>query len=107
VKQHCLVKKPHMKKLSLRTAIQYYGVMILLLVAPFMTLIAQQEVKINGRDVGSWFERNWMWVAGAAVILLIIAFAGRGNNNRKKTTTTVVKDDAGRVKSITTTEVKE
>ena len=95
-----------MKKLSLRTAIQYYGVMILLLVAPFMTLIAQQEVKINGRDVGSWFERNWMWVAGAALILLIIAFAGRGNN-RKRTTTTVVKDDAGHVKSVTTTEVRE
>ena len=95
-----------MKKLSVRTAIQYYGVMILLLITPFVTLIAQQEVKINGRDVGSWFERNWMWVAGAAVILLVIAFAGRGNN-RKKTTTTVVKDDAGRVKSITTTEVKE
>lgn len=95
-----------MKNLSIRTAIQYYGVMILLLITPFVTLIAQQEVKINGRDVGSWFERNWMWVAGAAVILLVIAFAGRGNN-RKKTTTTVVKDDAGKVKSITTTEVRE
>ncbi len=95
-----------MKNLSVRTAIQYYGVMILLLITPFVTLIAQQEVKINGRDVGSWFERNWMWVAGAVVILLIIAFAGR-KNNRKKTTTTVVKDEAGKVKSITTTEVKE
>jgi hypothetical protein len=95
-----------MKKVSVRTAIQYYGVMILLLITPFMTLIAQQEVKINGRDVGSWFERNWMWVAGAVVILLVIAFAGR-SNNRKKTTTTVVKDDAGKVKSITTTEVRE
>ena len=95
-----------MKKSSVRTAVQYYGVMVLLLIAPFMTLIAQQEVKINGRDVGSWFERNWMWVAGAAVILLIIAFAGR-SNNRKRTTTTVIKDDAGNVKSVTTTEVKE
>jgi hypothetical protein len=95
-----------MKKFSVRAALQYYGVMVLLLIAPFMTLIAQQEVKIDGKDVGSWFERNWMWVAGAALILLIIAFASRGNN-RKRTTTTVVKDDAGHVKSVTTTEVRE
>lgn len=95
-----------MKKLNIRTALQYYGVVVLLLITPFMTLVAQQEVKLNGRDVGSWFERNWMWVAGAIVILLVIAFAGRGNN-RKKTTTTVVKDDAGKVKSVTTTEVRE
>ncbi len=22
----------------------------------------QESVEINGQDVGSWFERNWMWV---------------------------------------------
>jgi hypothetical protein len=106
IKTTLFSQQTHMKKLNFRNALQYYGVVVLLLITPFMALIAQQDVKLNGRDVGSWFERNWMWVGGAIVILIIIAFAGRGNN-RKKTTTTVVKDDAGRVKSVTTTEVKE
>jgi hypothetical protein len=95
-----------MKKAAKVNVFQYYGVLILLLVTPFMTLIAQQDVKINGADVGSWFDRNWMWVAGAVLILLIIAFAGRGSRKRK-TVTTVMKDDMGNVKSVTTTEVKE
>jgi protein-S-isoprenylcysteine O-methyltransferase Ste14 len=66
---------------------------------------AQQPVEINGQDVGSWFERNWMWVTGAVVLLLlIILFSSRGGRTRK--TTTVVKDDYGNVKSVTTTEEK-
>jgi len=94
-----------MKSENKRFAIQYYGTMILFLILPFVTLIAQSDVKIDGRDVGSWFERNWMWVAGGALILLIISLSGRGGNKRK--TTTIVKDDSGHVKSVTTTEVKE
>jgi len=94
-----------MKSENKRFAIQYYGTMILFLILPFVTLIAQSDVKIDGRDVGSWFERNWMWVAGGALILLIISLSGRGGNKRK--TTTIVKDDSGNVKSVTTTEVKE
>jgi hypothetical protein len=94
-----------MNKSGIRAAMQYYGVMILLLVTPFLTLIAQSDVKIDSKEVGSWFERNWMWVAGGVLILLIIAISGRGSSKRK--TTTIIKDDAGRVKSVTTTEVKE
>ena len=95
-----------MKKAAKVNALQYYGALILLLVTPFISIIAQQDVKINGNDVGSWFDRNWMWVGGAILILLIIALAGRGNKKRK-TITTVTKDDLGKVKSVTTTEVKE
>lgn len=94
-----------MKKESKRFALQYYGTMILFLILPFVTLIAQSDVKINSTEVGSWFQRNWMWVAAGALILLIIAFSGRGSSKRK--TTTIVKDDRGNVKSVTTTEVKE
>jgi len=86
-------------------SLQYYSVLVLLLLAPFMTLIAQQDVKINGREVGSWFDRNWIWVAGVVLILLVAALAGRGSKRRK--VTTVLKDDMGNVKSVTTTEVKE
>ncbi|MGC4035465.1 MAG: hypothetical protein QM764_05850 [Chitinophagaceae bacterium] len=95
-----------MKKHSKRSLIQYYGVLILLLITPFMTLIAQSDVKINSEDVSSWFQRNWMWVAGAVLLLIIIAVAGSGKR-RSRTTTTIVKDDLGNVKRVTTTEVKE
>ena len=98
-----------MKKLTkgntMQYSLQYYSVLMLLLLAPFMTLIAQQDVKINGREVGSWFDRNWIWVAGVVLILLIAALVGRGSKRRK--VTTVMKDDMGNVKSVTTTEVKE
>ena len=96
-----------MKKLTKGSSLQHYVAFILFLLTPFMTLIAQQDVKVNGREVGSWFERNWMWVAGGALVLLIIAFAGRGGNAKKRTTTTVLKDGLGNVKSVTTTEVKD
>jgi len=96
-----------MKKLIIESRLQYSIAFILFLLTPFITLFAQQDVKVNGQDVGSWFERNWMWVAGGALVLLIIAFAGRGGNNKKRTTTTVLKDDLGNVKSVTTTEVKD
>ncbi|MES1221941.1 MAG: hypothetical protein ABUT20_40970 [Bacteroidota bacterium] len=86
--------------------LQYYGVMILLLITPFMTLIAQSDVKINTREVGSWFERNWMWIGAGVLILLILVIAG-STSSRKKTTTTIVKDDLGNVKRVTTTEVNE
>ena len=70
-----------------------------------LSLFAQETVEINSQDIGSWFERNWMWVAGAVLLLLLIAlFSGRSKKTRK--TTTVVKDTYGNVKSVTTTEEK-
>ena len=70
-----------------------------------LSLFAQETVEINSQDIGSWFERNWMWVAGGVLLLLLIAlFSGRSRKTRK--TTTVVKDTYGNVKSVTTTEEK-
>ena len=70
---------------------------------------AQDKVKLNTEQVESWFEKNWIWVAGAVLLLIIIALfssrknaTGRKVNQRK--TTTVIKDPDGNVKSITTTE---
>jgi len=68
-------------------------------------VMAQETVEINGTDVGSWFERNWMWVVGGVILLLlIILLSSRSKGVRK--TTTVVKDTYGNVKSVTTTEEK-
>ena len=69
--------------------------------------IAQESVEINGQDVGSWFERNWMWVTGGVLLLLILLIAAsRGRKSGVRKTTTVVKDTYGNVKSVTTTEEK-
>jgi hypothetical protein len=79
--------------------------LLLLFTMVSLSLFAQETVEINSQDIGSWFERNWMWVAGAALLLLLIVlFSGRSKKTRK--TTTVVKDTYGNVKSVTTTEEK-
>lgn len=95
-----------MKKRIVSKSFRFIVAVTLLFLLPTIALWSQQSVEINSEEVGSWFERNWMWVAGAGILLLILAFAGRGSS-RKRTTTTVIKDDLGNVKSVTTTEVKE
>lgn len=71
-----------------------------------MHLTAQaQDNAITEQEVGSWFDRNWMWVTGVIVLLLLIVLFSGGK--RRSKTTTVVKDDFGNVKSVSTTEVKE
>jgi hypothetical protein len=80
----------------------------------FFTLLglaaqAQDKVNLDTEKVESWFEKNWIWVAGAALLLIIIAlFSRRGSSTGRKVnqrkTTTVIKDPEGNVKSITTTE---
>lgn len=71
-----------------------------------ITAFAQEKVEVNGHDVGSWFSRNWMWVAGVVVLLLLIILFSGGSKTKRKTTT-VVKDSTGDVKRVTTTEVEE
>ena len=96
-----------MKKVNISTVFQAIVAFTLLFFLPTATLWSQQDVRIDGQNVGTWFERYWMWITGGIILLLVLVFAGRGKNNRKRTTTTVVKDDLGNVKSVTTTEVKE
>ncbi len=78
-----------------------------MLLASF-TAFAQDKVEIDTGEIGTWFERNWIWVA--AGILLIIIIAALASRNRhsvsggRRRTTTVVEDAAGNTKSVTTTE---
>jgi hypothetical protein len=69
-------------------------------------MFAQENVEINGQDVGSWFQRNWMWVTGGVVLLLLILLLSSRSSSRARKTTTVIKDSYGNVKSVTTTEEK-
>lgn len=66
---------------------------------------AQDKIEIDKGEIGSWFERNWMWVAGGVLLILLISLMGRGKAGSRKTTT-VVKDAEGHTKSVTTTEEK-
>ena len=66
---------------------------------------AQDQIEINKREIGSWFERNWIWVAAGVLLIVLIALMGRGKAGSRKTTT-VVKDAQGQTKSVTTTEEK-
>ncbi len=70
---------------------------------------AQDKVTLDTEEVESWFERNWMWVAGAVVFIILLALLTGSRNRKTRTgnqrkTTTVVKDTDGNVKSVTTTE---
>lgn len=66
------------------------------------------DVKVNGQDVGSWFNRYWIWVVGAVILLLLIIIFSRGSNRRKRTDSTVTRDNFGNISSTsTTTEVKD
>jgi len=94
-----------MKKKTIAKAFQFIVAFTLLFLLPTIALWSQQDVRIDSQEIGSWFERNWMWIAGGVLLLLILAVVGRGSS-KKRTTTTVIKDDLGNVKSVTTTEVK-
>lgn len=90
---------------SIRKNISALAAVVLIFVSMIISspVFAQETVEINGQDVGSWFENNWIWVVGGVLLLiLIIALTSRGSRSRK--TTTIVKDTAGNVKSVTTTE---
>ncbi|RYZ49058.1 MAG: hypothetical protein EOP49_17195 [Sphingobacteriales bacterium] len=67
---------------------------------------AQENVEINGHDVGSWFANNWMYVVGGVILLLLIIILASRSSGKVRKTTTVVKDTYGNVKSVTTTEEK-
>lgn len=72
-----------------------------------VSAVAQDvDVDITTENTAGWFERNWMWVAGAVLlIILIAAFSGGG---RSRTTTTEVRDEYGNVKRVSsTTEVED
>lgn len=90
-----------MKKMN-----QYITKLLLSLFTIFslQNTFAQKDVEVNGHDVGSWFSRHWMWIAGGVVLLIILLLASGGNSRRSRKSTTVVKDLDGNVKSVTTTE---
>ena len=71
----------------------------------FFQLFAQAQntkVEINGNDVGSWFSRNWIWVAGTIVVLFILLVLSGGSRSRRSKTTVIRKDDGTVIKTTTT-----
>jgi protein-S-isoprenylcysteine O-methyltransferase Ste14 len=93
----------HMQKYIVNTGTRLLCVAILLL--PAFMVRAQDQIEIDKEEIGSWFERNWIWVAAGVLLIVLIALMGRGKAGSRKTTT-VVKDPQGHTKSVTTTEEK-
>jgi hypothetical protein len=93
----------YMKQYLVKYGAKLFNVFFFML--PAIMVQAQEKIEIDKEEVGSWFERNWMWVAGAVLLIILIALLGRGKAGSRKTTT-VVKDAGGHTKSVTTTEEK-
>jgi cell division protein FtsW (lipid II flippase) len=92
-----------MQQYLLKQGIKLLNVVILMLSG--IIVQAQDKIQIDKEEIGSWFERHWIWVAGGLVLILIIALLSRGKAGSRRTTT-VVKDAQGHTKSVTTTEEK-
>jgi hypothetical protein len=95
----------------------YKLLMVSVLLLNGLVVKAQEkiDIDIDKEEVGSWLERNWIWVAGGVVLLLLIALLGRSNRRTRRDdvveagtrkTTTVIKDADGNTRSITTQEEK-
>jgi hypothetical protein len=92
-----------MRQLISKHVSRLIGIVIFLLAG--LALRAQEKIDITTTEVETWFERNWMWVAGAVVLLLLIVLLSRNRaNHGSRRTTTVIKDPDGNTKSVTTTE---
>lgn len=93
-----------MKQLIRSNPFKAIGTFILLTFLQLKTYAQDAvDVDINEEKVGSWFERNWMWVVGAVLLIILIAAFSGGSSRR---TTTVVRDDLGNTKRVTTTETE-
>jgi hypothetical protein len=64
-------------------------------------------INVNGEDIGAWFGRNWMWVAGGFVVLLLLIGLFSSGSRTKRKTTIVREEDANGIVRTTTTEIKE
>jgi choline-glycine betaine transporter len=82
----------------------------LIFVLTGLAVQAQDKIEIDTEEIGTWFERNWMWVAaGALLLFLLIILVSRSRNASRgdsRRTTTIIKDAQGNTKSVTTTEEK-
>ena len=85
-------------------ALVFFLLLSLLSIAGFSQ---DNTVNVNGEDIGAWFSRNWIWVAGGfIVLLLLIGLFSSGSRSRRKTTI-VREEDANGIIRTTTTEIKE
>ena len=94
-----------MQQFILKNRAAFISLTCLLLTS--FTVFAQEKVKIDTDEIGTWFERNWIWVAAGVLLIIIIAALARNRHSvsgGKRRTTTVVEDAAGNTKSVTTTE---
>ena len=93
-----------MQQYLLSRGIRLFNVIVLMLST--ILVQAQDKIEIDKEDIGSWFQRNWIWVAGGVLLILLISLMGSRGKAGSRKTTTVIKDEQGHTKSVTTTEEK-
>ena len=92
---------------SIQHTIKSIGLFLLFSFIAVAGFAQDKTVNINGEDLGTWFSRNWIWVAaGFVVLLLLIGLFSSGSRSRRKTTI-VREEDANGIIRTTTTEIKE
>ena len=86
---------------------KFLGFFLFFTIMAITSFSQDNTVNVNGEDIGAWFSRNWIWVAGGfVVLLLLIGLFSSGKRSRHKTTI-VREEDANGIIRTTTTEIKD
>ena len=89
------------KMLSKTNSLSRIGSIVMMFILTINTSLVwgqnnSPDVKINGNDVGSWFQNNWIWIVAVVGVIILIALLTKGSSS--KSSTTVVSDKYGDVK---------
>jgi hypothetical protein len=93
-----------MKQITYRFAVKTFLTLFVVVFFQVISWAQDAKVEINGNDVGSWFSRNWLWVAGVVLLLIILLLFSGGSSRRSQSKTTIYRKDDGTVTKTTTTE---
>ena len=66
---------------------------------------SQENIKSKDTDFKLWFSQHWIWLVASIIVLIILAVLMPGTGDVKRTTT-FIKDENGKIKSITITEIR-
>jgi hypothetical protein len=97
----------YMKGSLLINACKAFTIFLLLSMISIAGFSQDNTINVNGEDIGAWFSRNWMWVAGGFVVLLLLIGLFSSGSRTKRKTTIVREEDANGIIRTTTTEIKE
>ena len=93
-----------MKQITFRFACKTLLTLFIVVFFQAISWAQDTKVEVNGTDVGSWFGRNWLWVAGVIVLLVLLLLFSGGSSRASRSKTTTYRRGDGTVTRTTTTE---